>query len=118
MRALAGLLLAIGVWGTLAPYIGPEVPVEAVVEVVDHVVPGVILLAVAAFSLYLKRFELISSGLAFLAALWMFTTHVPLIAQAARDEFPWAGSLWMFVPSALLLVLTAAAAFLAWREDA
>lgn len=118
VRLLARLMLVVGLWGTIAPYIGPEVPVKAIVEVVDHVVPGVVVLAVALFSLYRRRLELITCGLSVLAALWMFTTHVPLLAQAARGEFPWGGSLWMFVPSTLILALTVWAAMIAWRDEA
>lgn len=118
VRLVGGLLLGIGFWGTVAPYIGPEVPVERIVEFVDHVVPGVVVLGVALLFLYRRRLDLISAGLSLLAALWMFATHVPLLAQAVNGEAPWAGSLWMFVPSALLLALGLWAIVLAWRDEA
>jgi len=116
VRLLGGLLLAVGLWGTVAPYIGPDVMVEAIVELVDHVVPGVVVLGVALLWLYRRRLGLVSAGLSVLAALWMVATHVPLLAQAVRGETPWAGSLWMFVPSALLLGLSAWATVRAWGE--
>lgn len=118
VRLVGGLLLAIGVWGTVAPYIGPQVTVRAIVELVDHVVPGVVVLGVALLSLYRRRFDLVTAGLSLLAALWMFSTHVPLLAQAVNGEAPWAGSLWMFVPSALILALSLSAIVLAWRDEA
>lgn len=117
-RLVGGLLLGIGIWGTIAPYIGPEVTVRAIVEVVDHVVPGVVVLGVALLYLYRKRVDLVTAGLTFLAALWMFATHVPLLAQAVNGETPWAGSLWMFVPSALVLGSGLWAIVLAWRDEA
>lgn len=117
VRVVAGLLLGIGVWGTIAPYVGPEVPVPAIVEFMDHVVPGVVVLVLALSSYHRRRFDLLTVGGGFLAAVWMFTTHVPLLAQAVRGEFSWGGSLWMFVPSTLILVLTLWAMVLAWWEE-
>lgn len=115
---VGGLLLGIGLWGTVAPYIGPQVPIRAIVEVVDHVVPGVVVLSVAVLFLYRRRFDLLAAGLSLLAGLWMFATHVPLLGQAMSGAAPWAGSLWMFVPSALILGLGLWATVLAWRNEA
>lgn len=117
VRLVGGLLLGVGVWGTVAPYIGPSVTVRAIVEVVDHVVPGAVVLGVALLSLYRGRFDLLPAALSVLAALWMFATHVPLLAQAAKGDAPWDGSLWMFVPGAALLGLSLWATVLAWRQE-
>ena len=117
-QRLAALLLAFGAWGTLAPYAGPEVPVSASVEVVDHVIPGVIVLAVAAFAVQRRRFELIPAALALLAGLWMTVSHVPLLAMAARGETPWDGAVWMFAPSVSVLLLAGWTGAIAWVEDA
>ena len=116
-RHLGIALLAVGVWGTFAPYAGPEVPVSSTLEFVDHVVPGAIVLAIAIFSVRRGAFGLFTAAVALLAALWMTATHVPLIAAATRGETPWDGAIWMFVPSALLLLLTGLAFTSAWASE-
>jgi hypothetical protein len=116
-RLPAGLLLPIALFATVAPYLGPEVPVRRIVEFVDHVVPGVVVLGVSLFWIYRRRFEFFTAGLAVLAGLWMFVTHVPLVVDAAQGRVGWGGALWMFVPSALVLALTAWSAMLAWFEE-
>lgn len=86
--------------------------------VVDHVVPRVVVLSVAVLSLYRGRSDFVAAGLSLLAGLWMFATHVPLLGQAMSGAAPWVGSLWMFVPSALILGLSLWATVLAWRNEA
>ena len=103
VRRLSAALVAVGLWGTIAPYVGPEVAVSATVEFIDHVVPGVIILAAAITFIPHGAFGTVGASAALLAALWMTVTHVPLISQAARGETPWDGAIWMFVPSASLL---------------
>jgi predicted membrane channel-forming protein YqfA (hemolysin III family) len=102
----AGVLAAIGAWTVVVPYIGNalgfDVNVRPIVEVVDHVIPGLLLLLAA---LHLRRLAargrlagqptaLIASGVAFLAGFWIFATHVPLLADAARSALPWGGAIW------------------------
>lgn len=118
VRRLGAALLVVGVWGTLAPYGGPEVAVTPTLEFVDHVVPGIIVLAMAILSLQRGAFGLIPTSVAVLAGLWMTVTHIPLISGAARGETPWDGAIWMFTPSALLLALTGGAFAWALRHAA
>ncbi|HEX2027510.1 MAG TPA: hypothetical protein VHF25_05870 [Nitriliruptorales bacterium] len=118
MGAALGLL---GVWGTLAPYAGPPlgfvVVTRPVVEVVDHVLPGIVLLGVATFALVTGRLPLPLSLLAVLAGLWMAGTHVPLLAQAARGGVEVAAALWHSLPGLLLLVVAVGAAVVAWVQE-
>ena len=114
MRRLGAALIAVGVWGTLAPYAGPEVAVSSTVEFVDHAVPGGIVLAVALYSLQRGAFAFVPTAVALLAAFWMTVTHVPLVSDAARGATSWEGAIWMFAPSALLLLLTGLAFASAW----
>lgn len=114
VRRLGAALIAVGVWGTLAPYAGPEVAVSSTVELVDHVVPGVIVLATTLYSVQRGAFAFLPAAVALLAALWMTVTHVPLISDAARGATSWDGAIWMFAPSALLLLLTGLAFASAW----
>ena len=116
-RRLALGLLVVGAWGTLAPYAGPEVPVAADVEIIDHVVPGVMILTVSALALRRRMFALAPAAVSLLAAFWMVVTHVPLLAQAGRGEGPWDGALWMFVPGGVLMLLTGWALAIAFEFE-
>jgi hypothetical protein len=102
----AATLAAIGAWTVVVPYLGRalglDVNVSAIVEVVDHVIPGLLVVAAA---LYLRRLArrrrlagqpaaLLGSGLAFLAGFWVFATHVPLLADASRSDLPWEAAIW------------------------
>lgn len=102
----ATLLAAIGAWTIAVPFLatalGLDVNVEAIVEVVDHVVPGAIVLAAA---LHLRRLarrrrlageptSLLASGVAFLAGFWVLATHVPLWGDAAGSAVSWEAAIW------------------------
>ena len=102
----AGVLAAIGAWTVVVPYVGNalglDVNVRAIVEIVDHVIPGLLVLAAA---LVLRRLAargrlagapraLIAAGVAFLAGFWVFATHVPLLADATRSDLPWDAAIW------------------------
>jgi predicted membrane channel-forming protein YqfA (hemolysin III family) len=102
----ATLLLGIGLWTIVVPYIGNalglDVNVRAIIEFVDHVVPGVLVVAAA---LYLRKLArrrrlageptaLLASGVAFLAGFWVFATHAPLVRDAANDRLPWDAAIW------------------------
>ena len=99
-------LAALGTWTILVPYLakplGLEVKVAALVEVVDHVVPGAL---VAAAGFYLVRLArrrslagaqsaLFAGALCFLAGFWVLATHVPLLVEAARANLPWSAAVW------------------------
>lgn len=88
--------LAVGVWAMLPPYVGPRLATDAKVEVVDHVVPGVVVLAIAVTAMVIGRqtprgaISLLVAGFtATLAGIWMIATHLPLVAQAMRHEVAW-----------------------------
>lgn len=113
----ATLLAAIGAWNVLVPYLatvlGLDVNVKAIVEVVDHVVPGVIVVAAA---LYLRKLArrrrlggqspaLIASGVAFLAGFWVLATHVPLLGDAADSAVSWEAAIWHSVASLPIVAL-------------
>ena len=110
-------LAAFGLWHAFTPYVGPEVVVTTTVEFVDHVVPAAIVLAMAIFSIRRGAFELLSAAVALLGGLWMTVTHIPLVTAASRGEASWDGAIWMSVPTASLLLLTALAFGLAWTAE-
>jgi hypothetical protein len=99
-------LAAIGLWTITVPYIGEllglTVDVAPIVEVVDHVVPGALVIAAA---LYLRSrarrgpmasdsTALLAAGVAFLAGFWVLATHVPLIGDANEGLVTWAAAIW------------------------
>lgn len=103
---LAGI--AIAVWAVLPPYVGPALATDPTVEIVDHVVPAVVVLAVALATLAAGAraagTPLFAGGLVIaLAGFWMIATHVPLIAQANRGEAPWGATLWHSIPGLVVL---------------
>lgn len=93
-RALPVAGLVIGAWALLPPYSGPALATETRVEVADHVVPGVVVLAVSVAAVLVSRRAkgggaLFGAGLiVILAGIWMVATHVPLAAQGSRGEPP------------------------------
>ncbi len=114
-----GALAAIGAWTAVVPYVarllGLTVDVPARVEVVDHVIPG---LVVAASALYLlvsarrgvlrdQRFALPAAGLCFLAGFWVLATHAPLIGDAARSAVSWEAAIWHSISALPMLIVAA-----------
>ena len=102
----AVLPAAIGAWAAIVPYpgelLGLVVDVPARVEVVDHVVPGAIIVGAG---LYLRRlarrraragerFALLAAGVSFLAACSVLATHVPLLQDAAESAVSWEAAVW------------------------
>jgi hypothetical protein len=120
VRGWAGALAAFGVWGVTAPYIGPplgfHVPVEPRLEFIDHVVPGLVILGIAAVAIVTRRVPLAAALAGFLAGFWMFGTHVPLVALAARGRIDWASALWHSLPGGVLLALCLVAVARAWSS--
>jgi hypothetical protein len=94
--ALAGTGLVIGAWGMVPPLLG-MLDTALAVEVIDHQVPSVLVLAAAVIVLLGRqpsRPLLLACGFAvLLAGTWMAASHVPLVAQAATGQAPWPGTI-------------------------
>lgn len=86
----------------LPPYLGPPLGlalnVAMDVEVVDHVVPGMVVAVCAGVAALLVRrggsaeasaAVLGLTGACFLAGLWQVSTHVPLVLEGGATETPW-----------------------------
>ena len=95
--------LVVGIWATLPKYSGPALHVRGgtQTEFIDHIVPGIVVIAASLACLLVKpkgespgltRF--VSGLLVLLAGFWMVATHAPLVAQAARGDAPWAGTIY------------------------
>jgi len=118
---VAGLVVA--AWAALPPYAGPSLVLDPTVEVVDHVLPALVVLAVCVTVLAFRRRAtagaLFAAGLlVVLAGFWMTVTHVPLLAQAARGEVSWAAATWHSLPGLAVMVLGAAWAVRLGKEPA
>ncbi len=108
----AVVLLVLAVWAVTAPYadglVGLQVNVRAAVEVVDHVIPGLVAGA-AAMALLLRPSLALGAGLvAMMAGAWMTATHVPLAAGALRGVGSMGAAAWHLAPGAAVLVLALA----------
>ncbi len=107
---LAGAGVLVGAWALLPPYTGPALNTAARVEFADHVVPGVLVLAISIVSLLMARRDnadrlLFGAGLGVvLAGFWMVATHLPLVLQATRQEAPWGATLYHSAPGVAVLV--------------
>lgn len=120
---VAGLLL--GIWAVLPPYSGPEINTSTRVEVADHVVPAILLLGVSIWGLVRARRAgptptgsgmLIAGFGVVLAGLWMTATHIPLVAQARRDEVTEAAAVYHTLPGLVVLALGAVWAARHWAD--
>jgi hypothetical protein len=85
-----GLGLVIGLYAMLPAFAGPQLHVQRITEVVDHVIPGLILLALVASAATLGArpagLMLAFGAVVTLAGLWMVDTHVGLVSQAVHHE--------------------------------
>ncbi len=101
-RAL-GALAIFGALSTLPPYLGPQIGLELgeiadKVEVVDHVIPGVLtFLAAGACFLLLPSGRIrmdsmllaIAVAVCMLAGVWETSSHVPLVLDGGQAGSPW-----------------------------
>ncbi len=129
-KLLALAVGALGAWSVAVPYagraLGLEVNVAPSLEVIDHVVPGAVVVACAGFS-YLKLRDasaptslsyLIAVGVSLLAGLWITTTHLPLLAAATRGSVQWGPALWHSLPGLPMPILSALLYVLSPSESA
>lgn len=120
-RQIAAVLLVLGAWALVAPYLGPPlgfvVETLARIEFLTHAVPAVPVLALGAYAAATGRFPLPATLLAVLCGLWMAGTHVPLVLQAARGGVDWPSALWHSIPTLTTFLVTAAIATVAWLDE-
>jgi len=109
LPAMPLLGVAVGLWGMLPRFVDTGLNTEDTVEVVDHLIPGIVVVVVSLVALAVARksakpgpFLFIAGLVVLLAGLFMFATHVPLVMQATRGEAPWGGT--VFHTSAALAV--------------
>lgn len=108
-RILPGAGVVAGAWALLPPYTGPTLNTAARVEFADHVVPGIVVVAISMLALFVGRRGgnqlLLAAGLGVvLAGFWMTATHLPLVVQATRGEAPWGATVYHSLPGLAVLV--------------
>ncbi|MGH7687498.1 MAG: hypothetical protein ACREN2_11880 [Candidatus Dormibacteria bacterium] len=107
-------LVVFGVLDAVAPYastaLGQPLNTLPLNEVIDHVVPGALVIGVAWFSLIQGRRSLVGSLLAVVAGTWMVATHIPLLVQAGQGLVPVETALLHSVAGILVFVTAAMAA--------
>ncbi len=122
---LLGLL--VGVWAIVPPYVNAfgELNVEARVEFADHVLPGLVVLAVCAISLFVLRSPdpsqlvlFVAGGVIALAGFWMVATHAPLISQGRNGLAPWGAVIWHSLPGVVVTLLGLAWVIRFWGSEA
>lgn len=119
------ILIPLALWLAVTPFVGTAlgfvltVPVR--LEIIDHVVPGVVAAGAAAVALAWRHRPaaptvfLVSGGLSALAGLWALSTHVPLLAQASQGMVPWTTALFHTVPGPVVMVAALLALVPAYR---
>lgn len=111
------LLAALGAWTIVVPYLGRAfglvVNVARRIEIVDHVVPGTLILAIGAYLAVCANRDAagtwsgaIGGGVCFLAGFWVLATHVPPISQAFQGKAAWGAALWHASTAIPLVVLS------------
>jgi hypothetical protein len=119
VRALA-VLAILGLLATLPPYLGPPLGLKLgkiahSVEIVDHVIPGVLIFLCAGASWFLLRAGRIkenSLGLAgavavcMLAGVWQTSSHVPLVLDGGQPQSPWGAVIWHSTLGPIIVVLS------------
>ncbi len=115
--------LVVGACATLPVLVGPQLATAEAVEVADHLIPGLVVLSVSALVLAIGRSRPVSgvvmlgAGMIIsLAGLWMVATHVPLVAQAARHEAPWGGTIYHSASAAMVLAFGLAWTWASWAD--
>ena len=103
----------VGLWAVAPNFTGPGLVLQdPSVEVIDHVVPGMIVVAASIVALAVAWSTarpwatlFLSGGVVTAAGLWMVATHVPLLLQAVQGSAPWSGALYHLAPSVAVLWL-------------
>lgn len=110
------MLAGVAAWSILPPYAGPplglELEVDASLEIIDHVVPGLLATAGALLALRFARrgqadsiAALSALAVCTLAGLFETVTHVPLVLDAGGEQEPVGSVILHSSPGPVLLVL-------------
>ena len=103
-RLLPIVGLPIAFWATLPQWSGPAINTSATAEVVDHIVPAVLVVLCSLAAIAVSRrpqgpgaVRFIAGMGVLLAGLWMIATHFPLVTQTMRggpEAASWAATIY------------------------
>ena len=100
-RLLPVIGLPVAFWATMPQWSGPKLNVLASTEVADHIIPAVVVVLGSLVGIVAGRraqgpgaLRLMGGLAVLLAGLWMMATHLPLVAEATRDEAPWPATIY------------------------
>lgn len=95
MRAVTPILVCAGLWAAAVPYLGTalslRLDVARSLEVIDHVVPGAVVLFAAIAGHGARRGGtawLLTGAAVCLAGVWATVTHVPLVPELLDGTSP------------------------------
>jgi hypothetical protein len=118
--------LGVAVWASLPQYSGPAINTSATTEIVDHIVPAVLILLASIVGILAGRrpqgpgaLRLIAGMAVMLAGLWMIATHFPLVAQTMRggpDAATWAATIYHTAPALAVFGLGLLWSTVTWAE--
>ncbi len=124
LMPLVGLPVAL--WASLPKYSGPAINTTATTEIVDHIVPAVLILLASIVGILAGRrpggpgaLRLIAGMAVMLAGLWMLATHFPLVAQTMRggpDAATWAATIYHTAPALAVFGLGLLWSTVTWAE--
>lgn len=106
--------IVIGLWAMVPPYLVlfGKLEVRSLVEVVDHVLPGGLVVAVGVLGFVQLRAArpeplllLAAGGVITLAGFWMLATHVGLISQTRQGIVPGGAVVWHGLPGLAVTLL-------------
>lgn len=129
-RDLAALMplvgLGVAVWASLPKYSGPAINTSSTTEVVDHIVPAVVIVLASIVAILAGRrpegpgaLRLIAGMTVLLAGLWMLATHIPLVLQTMRggpEAASWAATIYHTTPALAVLGLGLLWSTVTWAE--
>jgi hypothetical protein len=115
---LAIALTALGAWTIIVPFLGHPlgfgVKVSTIVEVVDHVFPGLAVAATGGWLAVLSRRRsvagqwpaMLGGSVCFLAGWWVLATHIPLLSDASDGTAQWGTALWHASTSLPIIIVS------------
>lgn len=122
-RMLPVVGLGVAFWASLPKYSGPELNTTASAEFASHIIPAVVVVLASIVGILAGRrpqgpgaLRLIAGMTVLLAGMWMMATHLPLVAQATRDEAPWAGTVYHTAAALAVFGLGLLWATVTWSE--
>lgn len=121
-KPLLGCGLLAGAYAIVPGFYLDGLRVRPGLEIVDHVVPGALVLATVAVAIIWRSGPTLlgpGTGVVVLTAgLWMTASHVGLVAQAIRHEAPASATIFHSSTAAVVVLLGVTWVWRAWPEPA